>query len=171
MKERTTWLGVGLSLLLVSGCGLVSDIFDPGLASQIGLDPAIIRPQQGTIIVAFNNTTRYPAVFYGAWSLDAQDLTQKSRNFSVEVPAGSVRNEVLECPVGLITPGSFEADFSYNNLAALVTAPGAGEVTYSGGPLLNGSSFLCGYVIEVRLYSIGTGENATYGVTVQVIPG
>ncbi len=168
MMQRRIWLGVGASLLLLGGCGLVSDIFDPGLASQIGLDPAIIRPQQGTIIVAFNNTTRYPAVFYCAWSLDAQNLSQKSRNFSVDVPGG---NEVLECPVGLITPGSIEAEFTYNNLAAVVTAPGAGEVTYNGGPLLNGTSYLCGYVIEVRLYSIGTGENATYGVTVRVIPG
>ena len=90
---RTAWerivcvLAGGVVLLAVGACGIVSDLLAPGLAQEIGLDPASIKPQQGTVIVAFNNTTRYPATFFAYESADAVNLARSSRNFSADIAA------------------------------------------------------------------------------------
>ena len=168
---RLAWIG-GLVLIVAGGCGLLVDFFDPDLAGRLGLDPATVRPEQGTVLVAFNNTTRSPAVFSAYWSRDARNLTRYSRNFNVDVPAGNVRNEVLECPVGLVSPGTLGPDFGRDNVAAIVqTATGFEDVAYAGPVLVSGDGFVCGDVIEVRLSSVGTGEAATYSVSVRVIRG
>lgn len=165
------WVG-GLLLVVAGGCGLLADFFDPSLADRLGLDPAFLNPQQGTVIVAFNNTTRSPAAFSAYWSRDARDLTRHARNFGVDVPAGSVRNEVLECPVGQFSPGTLGADFSRSRGAVVVqTATGFETIDYPGPELTVGDGFACGDVIEVRLSAIGTGEAVTYSVSVRVIPG
>jgi hypothetical protein len=163
-------------LLVVGACGLVSDALAPGLAQQIGLDPASIKPQQGTVIVAFNNTTRYPATFFAYQSADATDLTRSSRNFSADIAAGKVGNEVLDCPVGLISPGSLSSAFAVDTVAATLggvagsTAADA-IVGYAGNPVISGSGFSCGDVIEIRLSGGGTVEAPTFAITVRVIPG
>ena len=162
----------GLVLVAAGGCGLLVDFFDPDLAGRLGLDPATVKPQQGTVIVAFANSTRYPAAFNAYWSRDANNLAGYSRNFSVDVPSGNVRNEVLECPVGVVSPGSLDSTFTPSALAVVVQAAGeAEEVQYAGPPLISGDGFFCGDVIEIRLSAIGTGDTATYAVSVRVIRG
>ncbi len=172
--KRPAWpaaLG-GLVLIAAGGCGLLVDFFDPDLAGRLGLDPATIKPQQGTVIVAFANSTRYPAAFNAYWSRDANNLAGYSRNFSVDVPSGNVRNEVLECPVGVISPGSLDSTFTPSGLAVVVQAAGeAAQVEYAGPPLISGDGFFCGDVIEIRVSAIGTGDTATYAVSVRVIRG
>jgi hypothetical protein len=179
---RTAWerigcvLAGGVVLLAVGACGLVSDALAPGLAQQIGLDPASIKPQQGTVIVAFNNTTRYPATFFAYQSADATDLTRSSRNFSADIAAGKVGNEVLDCPVGLIAPGSLDSTFNPAGVAASLAGVAGStvalaEVAYFGNSVISGSSFSCGDVIEIRLSAGGTTEAPTFAITVRVIPG
>ena len=169
-------LAGGLVLLAVGGCGLVVDLFAPGLAQAVGLDPASIKPQQGTVIVAFNNTTRYPATFFAYESADAVNLARSSRNFSADIAAGKVGNEVLECPVGLISPGSLSSTFTVDGVAASVagvagTTGVLATVGYTGNPVISGSSFSCGDVIEIRLSAGGTTEAPTFVISVRVIPG
>lgn len=179
---RTAWermvcvLAGGVLLLALSACGLVSDALAPGLATQLGLDPASIKPQLGTVMVAFNNTTRYPATFFAYLSVDATDLTRSSRNFSADIAAGKVGNEVLDCPVGLISPGSLDSAFAPGGIAASVagvagSTAALAEVAYAGNPVISGSSFSCGDVIEIRLTAGGTTEAPTFAVSVRVIPG
>jgi hypothetical protein len=179
---RTAWermvcvLAGSVALLALGACGLVSDALAPGLAQQIGLDPASIKPQQGTVMVAFNNTTRYPATFFAYLSVDATDLTRSSRNFSADIAAGKVGNEVLDCPVGLISPGALDSAFSPSGVAASVagvagSTTALAEVAYTGNPVISGSSFSCGDVIEIRLAAGGTTESPTFAITVRVIPG
>ena len=163
---------LGLAVLPAGGCAVVGDLLDPGLAVALGMDPATIKPQQGVVIVAFNNTTRYPAQFFAFESLDADDLTQSSRNFSAEVAAGQVQNEVLDCPVGLIAPGSLGDNFAYDSTAVVVTGPDFAEIKpYNGPPLLSGSSFSCGDLVEIRVSATGAGAGERFAVTVRVVPG
>jgi hypothetical protein len=163
---------LGVAVLPAGGCAVVGDLLDPGLAVALGLDPATIKPQQGVVIVAFDNTTRYPAQFFAFESLRADDLTQSSRNFSAEVPAGQVQNEVLDCPVGLIIPGSMGDNFAYDSTAVIVTGPDFAEIKpYNGPPLLSGSSYSCGDLVEIRLSPPPGGGEQGFVVTVRVIPG
>ena len=179
---RTAWerrvcvLAGGVVLLAVGACGIVSDALAPGLAQQIGLDPASIKPQQGTVIVAFNNATRFPATFFAYASADAVDLTRSSRNFSADIAAGKVGNEVLDCPVGRIAPGSLTSTFTVDGVAATLAgvAGSTGAVAivgYAGNPVISGSSFNCGDVIEIRLSAGGTADAPTFVISVRVIPG
>jgi len=169
------WLGLlcGLVVLPLGGCGIITDVFDAGLAAQFGLDPATLRPPQGTIIVAFRNATNVPVTFHAWRSADTADLTRDSRNFSVEVQAGEVGNEVLDCPVGIISPGSLSATYTPDSVGATITSTAA-DVPYAGPPLVSGQAFSCGDVVEIRI-SPGTGGGedtaAQYVISVRVIPG
>lgn len=159
-----------LALFMVSGCGLVGDLFNEDAVRQLGLDPATVFGEDGTVIVALYNTTRVTADFNAWWSLDASNLTAKSRNFSVEVEGGAVKNEVLQCPIGVISPGSLDANFVASDVAVVLDS--GEQVTYTGPVLLSGSSFLCGDVIEIRLLPIGgTSDTQEYAVSVRVIRG
>ena len=177
-KERLLLgtLTCGLVLLAGGGCGLVGDLFAPQFAQEFGLDPATIKPQQGTVLVAFDNTTRFPATFFAYESVDAQDLTRSSRNFSADVAAGKVANEVLDCPVGLISPGSLGSNFAVDRTAVILagtvgtTATGT-TLLYAGNPVISGSSFSCGDVIEIRLSATGAADQPVFTVSVRVIPG
>ncbi len=174
MLDRA-WLGLlcGLLVLPAGGCGIITDVFDVGLAAQFGLDPASIRPSQGTVIVAFRNATNVPVTFLAWRSADTVDLTRDSRNFSVEVQAGEVGNEVLDCPVGIISPGSLSATYAPDTVGATITTTGA-AVAYGGTMLVSGQAFSCGDVIEIRVSpGTSTGEDAAaqYVITVRVIPG
>jgi hypothetical protein len=180
MKRTTSrvwpWLLCGLVALPAGGCGVVSDVFAPGLAEQFGLDPATIKPPQGVLMVSFKNATQSPATFFAFEATDASDLS-RGRNFSVPVAAGSVGNEVLDCPVGIVIPGSVGASNAISTNAAEVQSSTAlTVVTYTGPTLLSGQSFNCGDVLEIGLFST-TGSSSggtatqTYTITVRLIPG
>lgn len=167
-------LSLGL-LVALAGCGVVADLINPDFVTGFGLDAGVVRPSQGIILVAFNNQTRSEAALLAFMSRNANDLTRDSRNILVVVEPRQVRNEVLDCPVGVISPGSLGADFSISSAAALV---GGTEVTYDGPPVVSGVAFRCGDVVEIRLEEVtgagtgGEGEaNVDYRVTLRVIPG
>jgi len=170
------WLLGGLLLASAGGCAVIADLFDAGLAAEFGIDPATIKPQQGTILVAFVNNTRFTATFYGYKTSSATDLSSGAKNFSAEVAPGEVQNEVLECPIGVVSPGSLGTDFSIDATAATLSDVAGGEaaaavVAYAGTPLVSGSAFSCGDVIEVRLTQVTVGDQVEFLLSVRVIPG
>lgn len=154
------------------GCILAADAINPGLFSALGFDPQLIFPPRGTLIVVFRNDTQSPALFSAFETSDLNDLTLDTRNFSVTVDPGASRNEVLECPIGAISPGlvggegeDLEIDAAN---AGIVFDEGAGTaVAYGGSVLQSGQDYACGDVILVTLQQFG----ADYGFTVQVIKG
>jgi len=156
-----------LALLTAVGCVIAADALNPAFFSGLGLDPGTIFPPTGVVIVAFTNYTSSPAVFYAFESPKVQDLTG-ARSFYVAVDPGQTRNEVLECPVGLLSPGSLGEDYSVSSVAATVIAAGA-DVAYNGSALVGSSDFVCGDVIDIAL-SPAAGENA-YLISVRVLPG
>ncbi len=147
------WLATGGALLATAGCTLISDVLNTGLATQFGLDPATIFASQGTVLVAFRNNTRFPATFSAFKATDASDYSRGGRNFSVPVAANDVGNEVLECPVGVISPGALGLGFAFDGTAAVTieTDTGVQTVAYAGDPLVAGQAFTCGDVVELRL--------------------
>ncbi len=164
---------MGVVLAGLGGCAIAVDLLNPAFPAALGLDPATIIPREGTVLVAFNNGTRSQATFFAFEAPNAEDLASGSRNFSITVEAGQVRNEVLECPVDLFTPGTLGADLSLDSTAAIVlTGDAAGEaVAYGGNPLTQGDAYECGDVIEVRLTPVGTGDAAGFALAIQIIPG
>jgi hypothetical protein len=164
---------VALALCLpLGGCVVAADLFNPDALLSLGLDPSLLQSPPGTIIVAFNNTTRNTAAMQAFASQSAVDPTINSRNFAVQVDAGETRNEVLSCPVGALAPGSLADDFSFEALAATVfEEDGTTTVDYNGPVLEFGTSYLCGDVIEIRLTAVTTGEETGYAIIVRVIRG
>lgn len=164
-NRNVRYLAAALLCLPLGGCSIVLDIFDPGLFPTQG--------GQGVVIVAFNNMTRFSAQFLAFESKDSQDLTRGARNFTADVQAGEVSNEVLDCPVELLSPGSLDAGFTRATVSAVVmTDSGQQEVSYTG-PVLITPDFRCGDLIEFRLISTGGGGDAAeeFRISVQVIPG
>lgn len=160
-------LACGVMLLPLCGCVIVSDLFAPGLLP-------VASTSQGVIIVAFNNTTRYPAEFIAYEAVDSSDLSRGARVFSLEVGSGEVGNEVLECPVEEISPGGLDESFGRTTNAVIVTTDeGQTQVQYTG-PALESPDFGCGDVIEIRLNSAVTGGEdggTEFSLLVRVIPG
>ncbi|MBN2447443.1 MAG: hypothetical protein JXO22_11995 [Phycisphaerae bacterium] len=162
---------VGTVLLVPpTGCIVAADLFDPSFVSALGIDPITVYPRTGTIIVTFTNNTTSAAVFRAYEIGDVDNPDGNSRNFSVVVPAGEVRNEVLFCPIDVISLGTLDASYTATNDAATVYAESDTEVTYGGAELQNDSEYECGDVISVVLTEQGT-DSATYSLSVQVIPG
>lgn len=148
-------------LLGTSGsCALIGDFINPDLAELLGISSG-----GGVVIVAFNNTTDYTAIFEAFESVSATDLTNDSRQFSVEVTSDSVANEVLNCPLGLVYPIG----------ATVVTTSGVATAVYAGPELTSPDMFSCGDVIEFRLEETRTtttnGTESTFNIVVQVVPG
>jgi len=179
-------LMLGMMLAPVASCGIPADLLNPGFLVGLGLDPATVIPQQGSVIVAFKNSTTHTATFYAFESVSAIKLGQSSRNFSVDVGPSEVKNEVLDCPVGLISPGELAADFTPDTRAAVVHVVTTAQqtqtqnevdVAYTGDPLTSGSAYTCGDVIEIELSAAAGGTNGQtanqqqFVLTVQVIPG
>jgi hypothetical protein len=168
------WAISSLAVLVVVGCGLVTDVFNSALATQLGLDPATVIPPKGTILVAFKNDTAFPAVFSAYKANNAQNLSLGARNFTVQVAANNVGNEVLECPVALVSPGALTAGFvaSGSSAAIVQTATGSTTVAYTGQALVSGTVYTCGDVIEIRLSASAaatsqpSGQQASGGLTV-----
>ena len=153
---------LGVLALLSAGCG---DLLNPNLLMQFGIDPNAFTTPTGTVIVMFNNNSAGQATFHAFVAADSADLSQDSRNFSVEVPAGKSRNEVLTCPAGEVGPGSLGANFDIQTLAVdVLTAGAATSVDYLGAPLISPRDFACGDLIVIEL-----NQDAT-AITVQVIP-
>jgi len=162
----------GSLALSLGGCVVIGDLLDPTLAQQLGLTAG---GTQGVIIVAFNNTTSFPATFQAFESRDVVDLARDSRNFSLQVAAGEVANEVLECPVGLVSPGSLGADFARVAVAAVVTTDAAAVAVNYAGPVLSAPDISCGDLIEIRLIQTTTttdeAETSAFRIAVVVVPG
>ncbi len=170
------WRGVvaGLATLAIGGCTLATDLVNPTLASTLGL-PGTQGGERGVVLMAFNNRTRFPAVFLAFEAKDERDPSS-ARNFLVEVQPGEVANEIIECPVAVLGPGSVGADFALDTAAAFVAAgQNVATVTYAGGPLFSGTAFRCGAVIEVQLVATATGggdqQEQNLRIVVRVIPG
>ncbi len=175
------WLMCGLAALPLSACAIPADLLNPDLLTGLGLDVATIIPPQGKIIVAFNNTTAFPAEFMAWESVDPVNFQRSSRNFTVVAQGHEVKNTVLDCPVGAISPGSLGATFTPDAMAAVVLvtdAQGAAtvvDVQYAGQPLTSGVAYTCGDVIEISLaetaQGTGTQQQQSFAITVRVIPG
>ncbi len=177
-KRGWVWLAGAVLLLPIGGCTILSDLLAPSLPLQLGLDPSTISPQQGVVLVAFNNTTQFPATFFAFEAANAQNLSASARNFSALVDAGQQQNEVLDCPVGVVAPGSLSATFTPETLAATVagtagTTTTVAQVAYAGPLLEAGHAYTCGDLIEITLSSTGGtgGAQAGYAISVRVIPG
>ncbi len=170
LTPRAQLAALSVALVPLLGCPIVADILDPTLAGQLGLGTT---GSQGVVIVAFNNDTRFNVEFFAYESVDAQDLTRDSRNFTAQVTSGNVANEVLDCPVEVFAPGSLSADFAQNTLAATVTTDGGAVSVNYLGPPLETPDFSCGDVIEVRVQSTGAATDAegAFEIVVRVIPG
>ncbi len=142
-----------VALLPLVGCALAGDLLNLNFIEQLGIDPATISPSQGVVMIAFVNNTAAPTVVFSAFSVaNTADPRLGSRNFSVTVAAGEVKNEVVDCPVEALGPGSLTASFAVNPLAAtVITTTGASQVQYTGQPLRLGESFQCGDLVEIAL--------------------
>lgn len=172
---------VGL-LTPVSGCTFVGDFLNEDFVLALGLDPAVFDPPQGVVVVAFENDTNFPATFYAFSSADRTDLTRESRNFSVFVDANSEGNEVLDCPVGVISPGQLDDSFNPSTAGAVAisgsTTDDEGNVEtvettvgYGGVPLVLGEAFQCGDLIVVRLAEVVSGDDTEYQISIRVQRG
>lgn len=162
--------------LVCGGCVVAGDLVNPDFAAALGLDSSVLRPGSGTVIVAFTNSTSFPAEITVAVSSDPGDPTANAQTIAVPLDEpGETRNIVLDCPVGVITPGVPHADFSTNSVAAVVFSGGGVQVTYTGAALVAGSQFSCGDVIEIELRQTGTGtgeqQTNQFSFRVTVIPG
>lgn len=177
-KRAMQGLLLALAVAPLTGCLLAVDVFDPGLWTQLGIDPATIYRPPGTIIIAFNNQTQYAAEFRAFTLTDLNDITRGSRNLVTAVDPNEVVNEVLDCPIGLISPGGLAADFSIDvvgALVAVVSEEGAEMMTVEYDTpalsLRSGESYSCGDVIEIRLESSISEGELVFLLQMSVIPG
>jgi hypothetical protein len=165
--------------LVVPGCTLGVDVLNPNALAFLGIDPAFVTPPPARVIVAFNNDTDFQASFFVAVSDDTRDPTSNAQGIPGVLDAGDAIANVLECPVGVITPGAPSADFSTDTVATQVSVVGADgtelvDVTYTGSPLVFGRDFRCGDVIEVRLVqteAVDDTQQADFQLRLTVIPG
>jgi hypothetical protein len=150
-----------VALLPLMGCALASDLLNLDFIKQLGIDPATISPSQGTVVVAFVNKTTASSVSFNAYSVaNVADLRQGARNFSATVTGAGVENQIVDCPVEALGPGSLTASFGVSSLAATVTTTtGVSQVQYTGLPLRLGESFHCGDLVEIALST--AAETAT----------
>jgi hypothetical protein len=168
---------------------VLGDLFDSSFLSSLGLDPALVSSSNGTVIVVFSNETTAPAQFFAFEQADASDPNRGARNFTQEVPAGQTRNEVLECPLGIVGPGTLDATFNPDTVGATVFTTTAGtagggtttnavDVDYAGSVLFSGTDFHCGDVIKITLKQTTTGtttgggqQQTQFTLSVELLPG
>ncbi len=156
---------LGAAVFPLAGCAFVSDVFSSDLFGALGLDVNRFQPAPGTIIVNFHNQVGVPVVFLAYESADSQDLTQDTRNFSVSVNPGETTNEVISCPVGLVSLGTVDADFAVDATGAIVIPDD--QVAYAGAPLILNRDFQCGDVIDVTILpDLGTDNGFTFQIRV-----
>jgi hypothetical protein len=141
------------------GCFFATDLLNPQVLSAVGFDPATIIPPQGRVVIAFQNSTEYPADFFAVVSDNILDETAPRSVISASnVAANETRTLVVDCPVGDVLP-----------TAVLVDVDGAvTQVDYAGAPLSSGSEFVCGDVIQMRVTQLAAGA---FAIEVQILPG
>lgn len=167
LRKRLIPCGVGLlCVVALTGCAVVTDMINPDLLTSFGIDPQTVFRSEGSVIIAFKNSTAYPAPYMGVITTDSvytdletADLTDETVDLRdvYDLPAGETRTLVVDCPIYWIMPGT----------AFGSTGEGVEEVAYAGYPLVDGYEFQCGDVIEVELIQ-GT---AALAQRVRVIPG
>ncbi|MCC6359758.1 MAG: hypothetical protein IT450_13515 [Phycisphaerales bacterium] len=165
------WFLPVAGLGLLGGCAIPLDLLNTGLASNLGFDAFSISPPEGRVIIAFNNQTGLEAGFFVAYSESASDPTLNVKTiFADFVAPDEVRNRVIDCPTGVVTPGDPGGN---GDIAAFVNDGDQGvEIAYAGEPLVPGRDFNCGDVIEIRLVQIGTGtDEANFALQIRVYPG
>ncbi len=150
-------------LMLPAGCVFVADLLNPGIVSAVGIDPATIIPPQGRVVIAFQNSTQYPADFFAVVS---DDILDENADFFVvtgtDVAANDTRTMAVDCPVGDVLPAS----------AFIVVGDTVVEVPYAGVPLRSGAEFVCGDVIEMRVVQTAVGADAAaFTIEVQILAG
>jgi hypothetical protein len=114
------------------------------------------------VLVTFNNQTQFPATFAAAAfpdMLNAEDVTTLT---ATNVDGNTTRTLVVDCPVDVIAPG----------VIAVLADGTLVELLYEGTPLVSGSDFQCGDVIEMRVVQLGAGVDATaFAIQVEVLAG
>lgn len=173
MKRRQMWLAVAMlggACLSLSGCLVGADVLNPSLLPQLGIDPKTIRPQNGIVVVAFNNQTNQDVQFLYYTALDANDLTDGVDLFTETVAPGETNSKALFCPFALFSLGSVGQNGAVTTVGANL---GGTQVQYTGSQLRSGSEFVCGDVIEVSLITTATGDQQNQQATfrIRVIPG
>lgn len=160
-------------LTALPGCVFATDLINPGVLSALGFDPATVIPPQGRLLVAFTNSTTSPALFFAQASDDPADPLANLRTLDTEIgsplTAGETRTIVLDCPVGVLTPGQATADFSTGGTVALVLDAAGTAIAYNGAPLILDREFQCGDLIEFQLIQLGDG--GAYTLAIRVLPG
>lgn len=159
-------------LVPLAGCFVVTDLVNPGVLSAIGLDPAVIIPSQGRLVIVFNNATQYAvtnmyalvaddvsAVVDGAITLGTDGVSEVSAD---EFAANETRMLILECPVAIVSPGG----------AALVIDGAVTLPTYAGSLMVSGRDYRCGDVIEIRVTQVAdVGTEGAFAIQVRVLAG
>lgn len=149
-------------LVPLTGCPLAADLVNPAFLSAFGFDPDTIILPEGRVLVTFNNQTQFPATFAAAAIPDMLEVAGAITLTATNVDGNTTRTLVVDCPVDVIAPG-----------VVGVLADGAlVELLYEGSPLVSGSDFQCGDVIEMRVVQAGGGADATtFVIQVEVLAG
>ncbi len=167
-------LTAALLVATASGCVVGADALNPGFLSALGFDPATVIPPAGRIVVTFNNQTDFPASFTVTVADSATDPTANARLLLTEpLQPNEVQAQVVECPVGLIAPGTVADQQQGGTVAAQVQmADQTVDVAYQGAPLIADDDFRCGDLIEVRLVQVADDQNnVAFQLQVRVLPG
>jgi len=169
-RRTSAALGALLALGSVLGCALGSDLLNAEALVWLGLDPGTIIPARGSVLIAFTNDTPNPVEFHAYTASDAADLSKGARNYFVEAPPGQTLNEVIDCPIGLVSLGTVGEDLMVDRTGAIVrpAAEAAVAVAYTGAELPYGSGLSCGDVVAVRIRGSGT-EGDPYTISVRVL--
>lgn len=163
-------------LLLCFGCAVGADLLNPNFVAGLGIDPQVVFPSAGTVILAFTNTTDLPAEFFIFHVDDPNDLTTGVSIFSTLVAPGATRNQVLFCPIEAIGLGTLSGQSAQpDSIAVRLTTEGEEiEVPYTGSLLVSGDTYTCGDVLDIQVVEIpqtGEEQESPYSIIVRVIPG
>lgn len=171
--------GLFLALLAVipvggsAGCAVLTDIIDADLARGLGLTDDRVNPTGGVIIVQFRNNTNAVADGHITWTSNSTTFLTGGDGFNwTNLGPGETSNTVIPCPVGLLTFGEFNDDFTINPIAVEVqtAADMVTAVTYTGDVLIGNRDFECGALIEFTVFPVAGQENA-FAISVEVLPG
>jgi hypothetical protein len=168
-------LGCLVTVLPLLGCALFTDMLNPDFLSALGVDPATVIRPRGVVVIAFKNSTIATTDFGASVASSLATLeTDPQYVYARDVGPNETRTMVVDCPVGVIAPS---APIEGN----VATAVGEGTQTsgqtteavtfslvYMGSPLVAGSDFDCGDVVEVRVVQTGGGADGAIVVTLEV---
>lgn len=169
VRSAIRTLVLTLTVSGVSGCAVFSDLLNPEALTALGVDPATIVASQGKSVIVYTNDTNSGVFFVTTISDDpGNPISNLDPLIIGEVASGESRNIVVDCPLGVVTPGiATEAFLSEGGAAFVVTAGGVAEVPFAGSGLVSGADFICGDLIEIRLVEAG----GVFDFQVRVLPG